>query len=1225
MLHHFLEWSKGDFFRDKSEAIEKAVRDYAVLKSQSSSETEIEASRDNAEELLTRIMKENGYADPDTAYISVDREFFTSEGLLDVQKLEGFQKEMIAYYGLRQIYWTFAGTSGRFTHITKRKMEEEGSSIDRLLPAEIREERRNMKSLNVSQRDPNTYYAYLYQDSTVSGDIMAEKLHIRHDVLSDTSGFNWSEGYSPDNTVEKKNWIAGFNEKGIWEKIPVSQTASFVDKSKHTTNAASLFGKTQEHGDIGIFKAGKNAYLFDSLSLLKDGERQVYYTVTGDVYGARYIDRENSLTGLKETLRGNNIDSLSGIVILDTGGDSVGYYRSVLKEFITPQTAFYTKTDPELMKRLDAMQNEITEKNITDSIVSGIFTLEKKTSGGEELFDDLLPSTTARTYTAALNIFDEKEDLLTFLGLAPVNEVLENSSAGYLNTIDIPPSKRKDFSNTVQNILFNYKTLFKHSHVAQIDVLRCAYDVIVKGNASALNGGEKIVTEISFHDLVSDGMSTDALTPIPSFRRVFRKNTDYYNLFDEQELNAWIDKECRPMTGDEACLNIKRTVMAQDIAPGLRPAFSRAVQNVFAHYRAIASSTGMKPEELIRGIAAVIAGRPEASNLKNKRVFLEATLSSVIAEASEGNPHRVRYEKYDMYGGGNVGIYWKPFDKDIDLFKEEDFSCFVSSPLIEESGLTKENIDEISDFLRNTAVSSEHRLQLSKAIINTIRAYPYRLKQAGIGLTGAFRIIESTIMNKEVHISPEMHYTVASAAGLWSGIPRAGVPFETPFDYDGLLKKDVATFVSSPVFVQNDIEKKEALQIRNILKKTKLSGEKRSLFSKAFPVALNTYGRNRAAIAGTTPSSFVRATAAMVEGSDSGISSALKPFIAEAVMQARFSRFLSTVSPFVKNRYLRLFKTLSLSVPAADLQALPANLFDREQYNRFVRSPMFARTGLDTGQLDTLLNAHKKAYGSSQSRFFLSIPIRYRSVPVEQFETFGIRKLQLPAFFHDETRETGRFAPIGWSNSTTGSGITRTTFAESLHRLAPPLKNFIFSSYNKIKQPRGHEPDHPSVKKSLASIPGESPISANTEPIVFPDAPAGSIETGITESDSAYSLPYKKLKQQITNQALTGPASNPPPAPPGTPYIADTNAKERRRPDRHPGDISQSGADNEKMKRIEEHYIYDKQMLTRSPSISPYTGSPEGGKQGVDEGNVIRKASDDIISEIMREIDEDLR
>ena len=799
-----VKYLKKGFYQEKNELIDKTVKKYAEAKNNNKlTMNEIENIRRNSIGILGNIMVENGFRDEEENFISIDKDFFNEHDQLDENKLIDFQKLMIRHYALQDIKWTFAGTTSCFTQITKKFLKERNVDYIDLLPVELKRKYIENMQKKHKNKNPNTYTVFLYPDGSISEKYDPDKAKITFENIRDKSGFNWSKGYSPDNKVKKIGWTAGFNKNSEWERIQLDKKSTSLDVSAAVDPSiifTDRFKKNENDLSFVSIPESDEVILFDHSSKLMDGEEQRYYSVTGELYGVREIDKENSIKGIKNSLNQQEINKLTGIVVSKKDKKTIDYYKNKFAGFITENTQFYTRGDKKLKEKLSNLKKEIEGKEVSESILSGFFSLAQKGIKGEELYDGLIPGIKKSEYSINLNIFNTREDLETFVRLPEIEKERDDETKKFLNTIKIPETKKVMFSNAVQNILHNYKSVFKHANIKKTQLLKAAYDVVVNNNTKSV-GNASIVREKNLREFINENGSVTKKTDIPSFKKAFKKNEDYYNIFDEKELDEWANKELKNQPfSDDSIKEVKNIILNAKVPEHKKINYSRVVQNTFESLPTIATSTGIAPVELANIINELIINNNIGDKYKNKRIYFEKNLASLITESSKNNPNKITIYKEDIY----LTKKGEVLERGLDLLNETALNTFALSPFMSNNGIEDEESKEIIDHLRQIKIPSYKTRQFTKGVVNTIKSYKNHIASKGITPVKAIKSVANAIRGEYNKVPKEIENTILNSIK----IKRETTKIDTP-KLNLLNKNDLDTFIKSPEFKQSGMKESQ--------------------------------------------------------------------------------------------------------------------------------------------------------------------------------------------------------------------------------------------------------------------------------------------------------------------------------------------------------------------------------------------------------------------------------
>jgi hypothetical protein len=727
-----IKYLKKGFYTEKMNAIGDAVMRYADAKNdKTKTKEEMSLIRNNSETVLGNIMYENGFREMDDNYISLERDFFNEHGELDDEKLGKFQKEMILNYGLQDVKWTFAATTGSLTQTSKKVMSEHGKDYADYLPIELKREYQKKQKDKYKSKDPNVCSILIFPDGSASGEYDPLKAKITYNELNDRSGFDWNSGYSPNNKVKKTDWVAGFNNDGVWEAVFIDKknkvkkfetpTAKIVFTDKPNENKNNVEIITTVNDKSG--QSGNDAILFDENSLLMDGEEEKYFSVTGEIYGIREIDRNSSISSIKESLLKMEIKRLEALVLKNGDELTLKYYKDKFKELIDEKTRFFTSGDKELHSRLKEVKEDIKSKDISDNIIRGIFELNRSGRKGEEAYNGLIPSIIQNEYDVNLNIFANKPDMDRFINDPELAEEFDEETKNYLtgmgNTFDrelkgfepqVREQKMNLLSNAVQSIMHEYKPNYSGTGLSKQELIKTAKDIIVHGKKDSANE-IRIIKEKNISDHIKENMAA--------------RNEKYLDLYKDADFIKWQEKQkiSKEMMAE------MNSYMKKITDEKKKKIYSETLQNVFRDYEKIKSSTGMKPVELADMVKSIAVDNIIPDKYKSKKIYTENNLTEMIEQSALNNPYKFKEIKNDIYLSKKSEIFGKP----LNLNNNADIDIFASSNIMRD--LPEEQKNEVMEYIRNAKIPSYDAQDWTSGVVKTLNEFKKKSSTTPLSLS----------------------------------------------------------------------------------------------------------------------------------------------------------------------------------------------------------------------------------------------------------------------------------------------------------------------------------------------------------------------------------------------------------------------------------------------------------------------------------------------------------
>ncbi|MDR1933064.1 MAG: hypothetical protein LBQ57_09635, partial [Spirochaetales bacterium] len=269
--------------------LESAVRACAGAEKNSAGAARL---REDARKLFERHCAQSGLRGQENSFININAEFFGG-GKLDEAALEAFIKNIIKAYCYQKLLWTYMGTTESLSPVSKMEMRRQGLNWEDALPLSYK------RSLPKSSRAFRT-------------------ASHRFDMLADTSGVNWREGYDPDGGVTKDGWRGGFDAEGTWVRTDEKSAAAEPPPA-----SAVLY----------IIRDKEAAILYDPAGVLLTPAGLVYLTDSGEIYGALDTDIRGTASEIRRSLAEMGVRYITEIGCPDAENpETVKAYRAVLQD-----------------------------------------------------------------------------------------------------------------------------------------------------------------------------------------------------------------------------------------------------------------------------------------------------------------------------------------------------------------------------------------------------------------------------------------------------------------------------------------------------------------------------------------------------------------------------------------------------------------------------------------------------------------------------------------------------------------------------------------------------------------------------------------------------------------------------------------------------------------------------------------------------------------------------
>jgi hypothetical protein len=614
--------------------LRESLERYGAAKEAGRGEEELRGLREEARQLFEDHCVRSGLRSPEASYINIDAEFFEGN-LLDGRAADTFIKNILKGHGYQRILWTYMGTYGSFTEITKMEMAEQGQQYADYLPAAYRQQNPPKKPLE-GQIGPNEVLVYMYSDGSVSGEYNAEKARFRLDALGDRSGVNWKAGYDPNGGIERTGWHGTFNEAGEWVRVEDSGDA-----------ARNKPGE----GDFGLelLRDGERVILHDPGRILLSGSFIEYLTEWGEVYGKQETDREAVLEDIRAGLAemgGTEIGAVSCGAAVEMKG-RLEAYREVLGEL---GASGLEMLDIQAVRTLK--EKRLAEVNAVRAEESGVL-LERKirairSCGGRGVLEAMADGKAAAPVRTGDPVGRE------VLGLS-----VEDMEV--LREVKPPEGRETEYDAVLSNIYAAWEE-YESGGLSK----GAAAGLIAE--AMAGGGGDSVLnTGTSLRRILGGGWEQttgDCHLYASGIPGVFGEPeaADFYNPAERERYIHGLEKRrILPKGMGEAAREAAGKLPPADLEE--REAISRAVSRGLREYRTIARSTGMPVGEVIAAAAALGAGKEHPA--MERKVYYELPVKGLIREGGKENRQYREIPVEELVGerrepeiivGGNRGI-----------------------------------------------------------------------------------------------------------------------------------------------------------------------------------------------------------------------------------------------------------------------------------------------------------------------------------------------------------------------------------------------------------------------------------------------------------------------------------------------------------------------------------------------------------------------------------------
>jgi hypothetical protein len=715
--------------------LDDSVRQYAKAKAAGNGEQTLSPLREAARTRFEAHCVLSGLRDEKARYVNIDAEFFDGNRL-DEQALDSFIKNIIKGHGYQRILWTYMGTTGNFTVISKGEMALNGLRYEDYLPLAYRKETPVNKPVE-KKPGGGAVPLYIYGDGSISQEYSKEKARLEFDRLEDKSGIDWKKGYDPNSGVKKDGWYGTFDKEGNWVRVEAKR------------------GIAAESGDprpqpVRIIKDGGVVVLYDPGNRLVNSGETAYITETGEPYGGLELDEEGTQEELDRQMK---VLGVTGIDAVGTGvvGAGLEQYRKLLGEKASPGLYLLDRAATGALKKRQRERAEALETEAAGIALEGSIRVARWYGAEGKELERVLGEGSVTVPLSPVN----KDDAVFFA----LTEAERERITGYA------PEDEVRYGAILSNLFVSWDE-YASSGKTKGEMAKLVSDTL-EGNRN----GEAIQTAVSLGSIINGPEETNAAKDVQVERTgipgVFTE-IEPVNFFGQSERAAYLNQLEKKRVLPKGGAALAEEALGKSL-PGIAPeqeeAANKGLTRALSQYKEIAASTGMPAGEVVGAVIAKVNG--ETVPALGKPVYYELPVDKLCREAGKRNNQRreVRLDKQAdeveiVIGGvGGAGLHEAGFDK---------------KSLRERYGYGEKEAEEAEDFLRGIRAASPaavaELLPEIKRVVN---------EQAGNG-AGGLRAGVLGILDKH----PGTGYNVASEAG-WSAYR------ESP-RYSGISKTAVA-------------------------------------------------------------------------------------------------------------------------------------------------------------------------------------------------------------------------------------------------------------------------------------------------------------------------------------------------------------------------------------------------------------------------------------------------
>ena len=593
LMKEYLWYVQPGRYSAIAQEIEQAVQSYAISKNQSSKKKK-DRLRAAAQQLCAQHLVHSGIREEQNVCINIDAEF-CSEGTVNQENLNRFIKEIVKAYCYQKVLWEYMGTTSSFTCISKLAMEQDGFVYEDYLPVSYKRDAAQKEAEKIKRENKVPIYAYT--DGTVSEHYDKKKARFSFNALKDTSGFNWTKGYDPNDTVEKKGWHGAYNKDGYWVK---------VNESEHTEEIGSIRQPVVQ--PLQLIKEKEGALLYDGSGFFSETSDILYIDALLHVYAHSQNDKTATVERIKQALQDLGVHTISHVACPDVGKkETRERYRKALGKLarddlriIEVKEAEHKIQSYKAQQALAQAQHKgiLLEKSIQAAVQNGMSAAAIRTIDIEKG----IPTALNRTDT---------EDLKTLLS--------KPADIEYIQTLPVADEQEALFNRILLHLLY----LKKHS-ASDIPVSQLAQSICDSLQGKKTNAVMGYQT--SFYTLCS---AEDELE-----KRIRHTHTEYDISVSSQRERFLQELVHKKYIAQDNVTTIEQELSSlyESIPEEQKEKTNRSIQNVLYAYKDIATSTGMSIKEIIQKAAQ------QQNATDDMIIYREVPLQTLIKYASTQKP-----------------------------------------------------------------------------------------------------------------------------------------------------------------------------------------------------------------------------------------------------------------------------------------------------------------------------------------------------------------------------------------------------------------------------------------------------------------------------------------------------------------------------------------------------------------------------------------------------------
>ncbi|MDY6969915.1 MAG: hypothetical protein SVR08_14835, partial [Spirochaetota bacterium] len=781
-------------------------------------------------------------------------------------------------------------------------------------------------------------------------------------------------------------------------------------------------------------------------------------------------------------------------------------------------------------------------------------------------------------------------DLNTFLLSPAFKESGLTESEGeeitsYLKDVEIPSNSIMDLNRGVINIIKSHRNDIAPKNIAPIEAVKAVVHA-VKGDHDKvpIEIREEIYSSISRentrgipveHDRTGETKGRDREFIFP----ISEPDLSNYNipadldLSNDEDLNTFAHSPFMRESGlsDSESEEIVSYLRNTKTPPERSKDLTRGIVHTIRSYESNIAPKNITPIDAVKAVTHAVKGEHENVPLEIRdEIYNSISKKDAPDIPNEHDMSGETEKKYREFispiSNQDTGLDFSSFNlpDNFDLSNEEDINTFAKSPFMRENGLTDSDEKEIVSYLKNAKAPRERANDFTQGITQIIRSYKNNIAPKNITPIEAVKAVSHAVKGEHHRVPKEIENEIYKSLGerkfyaspieSWNNDEIfTSLSSEDGMEIDLLNRKDLNTFAQSSLMRNSGISETESDEIISYLKKAKIPIQSRQAFSNGVFNTLRSYKMDIAPHE-INPADAVRSVGYAIHGQHDKIPEKIRPMILKNVLH--------------EDRYNK------------QEQIPKINLMQNRGIDDFVDTQKFKQTGMLKEQFNELLSLHKGSYKGIQKEYYDHISVKYKSIKTGNGDNTA--NFNMPINANIQPSEQGNnIYNIGWHTKQHGQGPRMIKFTDLGNKKLNSLqkKGIAYGMKRDIQARKDSPPvintisnkSGPIFEENIKSIPIGSPIaSSKTSPVASP------ISSPITKDKNyIFTDPFASGKTKGNSVISQLPRLN------SRQRIKTVDSMEKYSNQPYP---AKSLTEEDKMKRIEDHYHEDKRMLAKTSS-----------------------------------------